>query len=204
MVKLNREFYACDDTVATAKSLIGKLIVRKCGQSVVTARITEAEAYVGAVDKACHCYNGRMTERTKVMFGPPGHAYVYFIYGMYFCFNIVTEPEGKGSAVLIRACEPVSGHEDMAMNRYGLKYNMLNSYKLKNMLNGPGKLCRALNITKADNGVDLMGDDFYIADDGYSGFRVDATVRVNIDYAEEAKDFLWRFVMSGGGSHGLI
>ena len=195
MVKLNREFYADDDTVATAKALIGKLIVRKRGQSVMTTRITEAEAYVGAVDKACHCYKNKITERTKVMFGPPGHAYVYFIYGMYYCFNIVTESEGKGSAVLIRACAPVSGCDNMAKNRYGLMYDKLNSYKMKNMLNGPGKLCQALDITKADNGADLISDDFYMADDSFSGFEVEATTRINIDYAEEAKDFLWRFVM---------
>lgn len=194
MIKLGRDFYE-DNTVVVAKKLIGKLLVRRQGDEQMVVRITEAEAYVGAVDKACHCYGGKKTERTKVMFGPAGHAYVYFIYGMYHCFNIVTEPKGRGSAVLIRGCEPVKGHDAMALNRYDMTYEKLSRYKVKNMLNGPGKLCQALNISKSDNGEDMTDDMLYVADDGYVGFKVEATKRINIDYAEEARDFLWRFLM---------
>jgi len=193
MVKLTRQFYN-RDTLTVAKELIGKVLVREFDGNVISSRITEAEAYIGAIDKASHCYKGK-TERTKVMFGEPGHAYVYFIYGMYNCFNVVTEGEGFGSGVLIRSIEPLENIEMMSINRYGKPLKEITKQQLKNISNGPGKLCIALKITKSENGLDLTENELYILDDGYKDYIVENSKRINIDYAEEAKDFLWRFTI---------
>lgn len=193
MAKLTRQFYN-RDTLTVAKELIGKVLVREFDGNVISSRITEAEAYIGAIDKASHCYKGE-TERTKVMFGEPGHAYVYFIYGMYYCFNVVTESEGFGSGVLIRSIEPLENIEMMSINRYGKPLKEITKQQLKNISNGPGKLCNALKITKSENGLDLTKNELYLLDDGFEDFNVENSKRINIDYAEEAKDFLWRFTI---------
>ncbi len=193
MKKLTREFYN-RDTLQVARELIGKILVRECGGNTLSARIIETEAYIGAIDKASHCYKG-VTDRTKVMFGPPGYAYVYLIYGMYYCFNVVTEGEGCGSAVLIRGIEPIGNKEIMSFNRYGKLLKDITKQQLKNISNGPGKLCKALNISKNENKLDLTKDELYIIDDGFKDFNIERSKRINIDYAEEAKDFLWRFTI---------
>lgn len=193
MKKLTREFYN-RDTLQVARELIGKILVRECGGNTLSARIIETEAYIGAIDKASHCYKG-VTDRTKVMFGPPGYAYVYLIYGMYYCFNVVTEGEGCGSAVLIRGIEPIENKEIMSFNRYGKLLKDITKQQLKNISNGPGKLCKALNISKNENKLDLTKDELYIIDDGFKDFNIERSKRINIDYAEEAKDFLWRFTI---------
>src|ERR1035437_4839232 len=138
MRKLPRSFYD-RDTIAVAKELLGKYLVH--GGRV--GRIVEVEAYLGPHDLAAHSARG-LTERTKTMFGPPGHAYVYLIYGMHHCMNVVTEREGNGAAVLLRAVEPVKN--------------------LAAKTNGPGLLCRALEIDRRLNGQDLLSDDFFIAE----------------------------------------
>lgn len=193
MEKLKREFYNRDARIV-ARELVGKILVREYGGNKISVRITETEAYIGAIDKASHCYKG-ITERNKVMFGPPGHSYVYFIYGMYYCFNVVAEEEGKGSGILIRGAEPAGSIEMISMNRYGKSPDEITKQQQKNMLNGPGKLCRALSITRKENGLDLTEDEIYILNDDYSDFTVECGKRINIDYAEEAKDFLWRFTL---------
>ena len=109
--------------------------------------------------------------------------------------NFVTEKEGTCSAVLIRGAEPVENIELMSLNRYKKPYNELSKYQVKNLLNGPGKLCNALNIAKEHNGTDLTGNEIYVEDDGFSDFIVEKSKRINIDYAEEARDFLWRYTM---------
>ncbi|MCT4564876.1 MAG: DNA-3-methyladenine glycosylase [Maledivibacter sp.] len=192
MRKLSRRFYQ-GDTVEVAKNLLGKILFHRVDGVELMGRIVEVEAYVGAVDKACHCYDNRRTDRTQVMFGPPGYAYVYLIYGMYNCMNVVTEKSGEGAAVLIRALEPTDGLKQMAINRYGKGLDELNKRQLKNLTNGPGKVCKALNITKANYGADLTGDRLFIVDDGYDSFEIGVSERINIDYAEEAKEFQWRF-----------
>lgn len=192
MRKLSRRFYQ-GDTVEVAKNLLGKILFHRVDGVELMGRIVEVEAYVGAVDKACHCYDNRRTDRTQVMFGPPGYAYVYLIYGMYNCMNVVTEKSGEGAAVLIRALEPTDGLKQIAINRYGKGLDELNKRQLKNLTNGPGKVCKALNITKANYGADLTGDRLFIADDGYDSFEIGVSERINIDYAEEAKEFQWRF-----------
>src|SRR5512142_3079656 len=144
MRKLERSFYD-RDTILVARELLGKLLVHVSQGGERVGRIVEVEAYLGPHDLAAHSARG-LTERTKVMFGPPGHAYVYLIYGMYYCMNVVTQPEGVASAVLLRALEPAKNVEDRTQ--------------------GPGLLCRALQIDKRLNGHDLLSDDFYIADPG--------------------------------------
>lgn len=199
MARLSREFYN-GDTVAVAQALLGKYLVRKLDGERLVCRITETEAYVGRCDKACHAYNYRKTERTSTLFLAPGHAYIYFIYGMYHCLNFVTEPEGEPCAVLIRGGEAVAGEETMRRLRYGDK--PMNAYRKKNFLNGPGKLCKALSLTTAENRLDLLGDTLYVCDSPADvGLpcpaprreRMCAGPRIGVDYAEEAMDFPWRF-----------
>lgn len=199
MARISREFYS-GDTVETAQKLLGKTLVRVLDGELLAGRITETEAYVGRCDKACHAYNYRRTERTAPLFGPPGHAYIYFIYGMYHCLNFVTEPEGEPAAVLIRAVEPVAGIETIRRLRFGDK--PLTAYRRKNFMNGPGKVCKGLALTKAENRLDLTGDTLFVCDSPadmglprpiLSKERMRAGPRVGIDYAEEARDFPWRF-----------
>ena len=154
--------------------------------------ISDTEAYRGGEDLACHASKGR-TPRTEVMFGKGGHLYIYLIYGMYNCFNIVTEEEGCGCAVLIRGGIPLEGIEEMSVNRFKKPYSELSAYQKRNFANGPGKLCMALDLTREQNSIDLLSDDLCIMDDGYDDFNIRIGKRINIDYAEEAKDFLWRF-----------
>ncbi len=202
MASLPREYYL-GDTVDTARSLLGKTLVRVYDGHPLICRITETEAYVGRCDKACHAYGYRRTARNSVLFGPPGHAYIYFIYGMYHCLNFVTDPEGDPAAVLIRGLEALSGDEAIRRLRFGEKNNgTLTPYQKKNFLNGPGKLCKGLSLTTAENGLDLTGDVLFLCE-GPTDLglprppakreRVCAGPRVGIDYAEEAKDFPWRF-----------
>ena len=134
MARLPREFYI-GDTVETAKSLLGKYLVRRLDGEDIVCRITETEAYVGRTDKACHAYSYRRTPRTEVMFGPPGHAYIYLIYGMHHCLNFVTEPEGEPSAVLLRGVEVIQGIDTVSRLRFGKDYADLTSYQRKNLMN---------------------------------------------------------------------
>lgn len=200
MARLSREFYA-QDTLKAAQALLGKFLVRRLDGELLAGRIVETEAYVGRCDKACHAYNYRRTARTETLFAPPGTAYIYLIYGMYHCLNFVTEPEGEPAAVLLRGLEPAAGAETMARLRYGDK--PLTAYRERNFLNGPGKVCRALGLTRSENGLDLTGDTLFICDRpedaGLPPFpapqkeRIAAGPRIGVDYAEEARDFPWRF-----------
>lgn len=189
--KLPASFYL-QDTVAVARQLIGKLLVRKIGGQTLSAIICETEAYTGFSDKACHSYKGK-SERTQVMFEQGGRAYVYLIYGMYSCFNITTREQGVPEAVLVRAACPVEGIEQMKQLRQRKK--QIKSLSERNLLSGPGRLCDGLGITREQNGVLLTGEELFVCE----GIEVPvqqiaATRRINIDYAEEARDFLYRFV----------
>lgn len=197
MRKLEREFYN-RDSVSTAKDLLGKFLVHKLNGEELIGKIVEVEAYMGPTDKAAHSYGNRRTDRNEVMYGPPGYAYVYIIYGMYNCMNVVVEQPGKPQAILIRALEPVKGLEAMAQFRYKKEYEELSKRQVLGLTSGPGKLCISLNIDRSHNGEDLCGDNIYILeDDKKEEFEIAATPRINIDYAEEAKDFLWRFLIKG-------
>ena len=199
MARLCREFYL-QDTVEAAKALLGKCLVRRLEGELLAVRITETEAYIGRCDRACHAYNYRRTARTETLFAPPGTAYIYLIYGMYHCLNLVTEPEGEPAAVLLRAGEAVLGGDTIRRFRFGDA--PWNAYRRKNFLNGPGKLCEGISLTRAQNGMDLMGDTLFLCDDPADlGLpppekrreTIRTSPRVGIDYAEEARDFPWRF-----------
>lgn len=194
LIKLNRSFYG-ENAVDLSKQLLGKYLVHIVRNEELIGRIAEVEAYMGYGDKAAHSYKGKRTARTEVMYGEEGHAYVYFIYGMYYCLNVVAAEKEVAQAVLIRAVEPVKGVEYMANYRYGKAIEELKKSQIKNLTNGPGKLCRAFNITKECNGEDLTGDRLFICENQKQEepFEIVKTKRIGIDYAEEAKDFPWRF-----------
>ena len=183
---MNHSFFR-QDTVELARKLLGCLLVHRTPDGVAGGMIVEAEAYVGAIDKACHAYRNR-SERTEIMYHDGGYAYVYFIYGMHYCFNVVTGPEGEGNAVLIRALEPVIGLELMQRQR--------NTKSVRNLCSGPGKLCQALVITKNEYGLDLCATDSPLRLIRYRHIpnaQIVATPRINVAYAEEAAAWPWRF-----------
>src|SRR5579883_3249794 len=164
MKKLNRAFYD-RDTITVAKELLGKYLVHVTGNIKRISKIVEVEAYLGPHDLAAHSAKG-LTKRTAVMFGPPGHAYVYLIYGMYHCVNVVTEKEGHASAVLLRALEPI---QEVTLRTQG-----------------PGLLCKAMHIDKRLNGHDLLSDDFYVAEpsDPTPPFTIVKRPRIGVPYAK--------------------
>ncbi len=205
MARLPREFYN-GGTVEIAQKLLGKYLVHIWQRQPLICRITETEAYIGRCDKACHAYQYHKTARNAVMFGEPGHAYIYFIYGMYHCLNFVTEPAGEPSAVLIRGAEPIFGTAAMERLRYGEKIAALTPAQRRNLMNGPGKLCKALSLSKQENGADLTGSELFVcetaADTGISPLpsppkaeKICAAPRIGVDYAEEAREFPWRFYL---------
>ncbi|WP_412676454.1 DNA-3-methyladenine glycosylase [Aneurinibacillus migulanus] len=193
MNKLPRDFYN-RDTLNVARDLLGKYLAYKIDGVVREGKIVEVEAYIGPEDKGAHTYNGRRTPRNEAMYGPPGFAYVYLIYGMYNCVNVVTNEAEKPEAVLIRALEPTCGVEQMSMARFG-KSELLTSRETISLTNGPGKLCQALGITRTHNGYDLCGETLYITESSKPDepFETVETTRINIDYAEEAALYPWRF-----------
>ncbi|NMB44523.1 MAG: DNA-3-methyladenine glycosylase [Clostridiales bacterium] len=186
---LERDFYN-RSSLEVAKDLLGMILVHDTDQGVTKGKIVEVEAYMGTKDKAAHSYKGKATKRTEVMFGECGHAYVYLIYGMYHCMNVVTNKIGTPEGVLIRALEPISG-VDLMTKRRKVK-------TLKQLCNGPGKLCIAMGINKENNGMDLTRSKLYIEEiEEKEAFEIESSKRINIDYAEEAKDFLWRYTIKG-------
>lgn len=188
---LPRSFYD-RPTLTVAEDLLGKTLVRKIPEyGRLAARIVETEAYIGYDDKACHASKG-MTDRNAVMFGEPGHAYVYLIYGIYNCLNLVTERSGFPSAVLIRAAEPIEGDKAMA----SLRGNTVR--KPHDILSGPGKLCMAMAITRAQNGIDICKKgELYVEDAPAEKFEIVKCPRIGVDYAREYKDKPWRLYIKG-------
>ena len=192
---LPRSFYE-RDTLLVAKDLLGCRIVREYQGKILTGRIVETEAYIGRCDKACHAYNYKYTPRTKTLFGQPGTAYLYLIYGMYTCLNFVTETDGEPAAVLIRALEADSDPNTMAYLRFDHDYANLTPYERQNFLNGPGKLCQALALDTSFDGHDLRQPPLYVLPRKAPISHINQGPRIGIDYAEEAKDFPWRFWLS--------
>ena len=183
-VPLPRSFYL-RSALAVAPELLGKLLCHETPEGLTAGRIVEVEAYVGPEDDGAHSCGGRLTERTRIQYGEGGYAYVFGIYGMHWCFNAVTAEAGKPEVVLVRALEPVLGLDLMRRRR--------KTDELLQLCSGPGKLCQALGITKAQYGLDLCGSELYIADDQrIPAERIALSPRVNIDYAQAYKDRLWR------------
>ena len=187
---LPQDFYA-RDTVTVARELLGKrLLHRLPGGEVRSGIIVETEAYLGVIDKAAHTYGGKRTPRTETMFGAPGTAYVYLIYGMYHCLNAVTRAEGVPEAVLIRALAPEQGLEQWQVE--------LPRLKPRQWLSGPGRLCRGMKISKDQNGLMLDSSSLWIENTApVTESEIEAGPRVGIAYAEEAVDWPLRFYMRG-------
>jgi len=176
-----------------ARELLGKILVRDSGKLRLTARIVEVEAYLGENDPAAHAAVGN-TARNSVLFGPPGYAYVYFIYGNHYCLNVSCEREGKAGSVLFRALEPLQGIKEMARAR---NIALQGSGDLRRLTSGPGRLAEAFGITRArDNGVDLTSpaSSLWIGDDGYRATSIQITPRVGIS---KAADQPLRFFLAG-------
>ena len=203
MAKWERTHYL-RPTLTVAEDLLGKYLVRRCDNDLLIGRICETEAYIASGDKACHAYNYKRTPRTETMFSIGGTAYIYLIYGMYSCLNLVTEPEGEPCAVLIRGLQPRFGIERIAENRYGCSTSLFTPYQQKNFLNGPGKVCQGLSLTTRENGLSLIGDKLFVceslSDIGLAPFegdeipiQIQTGKRIGVEYAEECADYLWRF-----------
>jgi DNA-3-methyladenine glycosylase len=187
--KLPRSFYT-RSALLVAQDLLGKILVRKIGKSILSGKIVEVEAYLGVKDQASHAYRGK-TKRNEVMFREGGYLYVYFTYGMHFCANIVTGEQDEGEAVLIRALEPVTGIEVMKRNRGFAK----SAGTTHTLTNGPAKLCQALGIGRKENGTDLLGNKIFVVDgDSIPKSSIGASIRIGISRGKEKK---WRFYMKG-------
>ena len=191
--KLNREFFN-RKTEIVAEDLLGNYLVRETVNGNMVGKIVEVEAYLGVNDKSSHSYSYKKTERTKVMYYKPGTLYVYMIYGMYFCLNVITEPKDIPCAVLIRQLYPIEGINLMIENR-----STKIGKNFKNLIDGPGKLCIGLNITKEEfDGKDScsVNSKLYFS----QGEKIDQnniikSRRIGIDYAEEDKDLLLRYII---------
>jgi len=193
LMQLTTDFFS-RDTVEVGKDLLGRYLIKKTEKGDIIGKIVEVEAYLGPNDKACHAYNYKKTEKTKVMYMKPGTFYIYYIYGMYFCLNVTTEKEGIPCAIFIRKLFPIEGIELMKENR---KVKIGKNYK--NLVDGPSKLCMALNITKEEyNGKDSCAETSklhftqgMIIEDK----KISLSKRIGINYAEEDKDRLLRFTL---------
>ena len=189
---LGTSFYNRDDVVTIARDLIGKVIITNFNDLTTSARIVETEAYNGIVDKASHAFGGRHTNRTSVMFGNGGHAYVYLIYGIHHLFNVVTNDHGTPHAVLIRGVEPLQGKSIM-LERAG------KSVADATLTRGPGNVSKALGINTTHTGMALTEPPIIIADDGFKvpADSIISTKRIGVDYAAEDAFLPYRFIVKG-------
>lgn len=184
---LPRSFYQ-QDGLQLARALLGKVLLRRVGDQLTAGRIVETEAYLGEQDPAAHSYKGN-TQRTRIQFGPGGYAYVYLIYGMHCCMNIVAAPEGVPHVVLLRALEPVVGFDWMEQRRH--------THRTANLCSGPGKLCQAMAIDRSCYGMDLLGEELWLEDaSAVPEGQVAVSRRIHIDYAGEAADWPYRFCVA--------
>ncbi len=185
--KLDRQFYT-RDLLLVANELLGKLLVKKEKGKILSGRIVEVEAYDGSFDEAAHTFIGK-TKRNEIMFNAGGYLYVYFTYGNHYCCNVVTGEAGKGTAILIRAIEPIEGISSMIKNRFGR--NLLNEKEKYNLTSGPGKVCQAMSINKKHYGIDLTGDEIYLVDQPLiDKHKVVISKRIGI---KKSVDLPWRF-----------
>jgi DNA-3-methyladenine glycosylase len=189
LTRLPRSFYL-QPTLQVARNLLGMYICRRLGRETRVGRIVEVEAYLGKRDPASHAFRGK-TSRNEVMFSQGGHLYVYFTYGMHFCSNVVTEDEEIGHAVLLRAVEPVAGLEAMRRSR-GLRPDETSL----SLCNGPAKFCKAFGIGRAENGIDLCGNEIWLAKDMNARSKpgIGISTRVGISNGRHHR---WRFYIKG-------
>jgi len=183
---LNKSFFT-KDTIEVARNLLGCYLVRKTKQNgIIKGKIVETEAYLGVQDSCCHSYKGLYTDRTKTMYLEGGHAYIYFTYGMYHCFNVVTAQKNQPEAVLIRALEPIEGIQTMQIKR--------NKTELEQLTSGPGKLCQALSITRKLNGINLSTSHRLYIEKGNS-LKTEPAVdaRIGLPHHKEASYLPLRF-----------
>lgn len=195
--KLDLDFYRTD-AVTLAKALLGKVLVTVTGGETTAGIITETEAYMGVTDRACHAFGGRRTARNESMYLPGGHSYVYLIYGMYHCMNVVAAEENIPEAVLVRGIVPIFGKDTMISRRFvGKRAIDLPVRTFDHLADGPGKLCRAMAIDKSMDALRLDGDRIFICNTGIrlTGEAL-ASRRINIDYAGEDVHKLWRFTVA--------
>jgi DNA-3-methyladenine glycosylase len=193
---LRRSFFNRDPRLV-ARELLGKLIVRKEGRKTLAGRIVEVEAYLGEGDLAAHAASGH-TARNAVLWGAPGHAYVYFIYGVHYCLNISCLPTGEAGCILIRALEPVAGIREMAKSRDLSDFDLAAVRDLRTLASGPGRLCEALGITRPrDNGKDMVSpaSDLQVINDGFRVGKIEVTPRIGITKSAEMP---LRYVIAGG------
>ncbi|HWR36637.1 MAG TPA: DNA-3-methyladenine glycosylase [Clostridia bacterium] len=193
---LPREFFN-RDTRQVARELLGKLLIRRHGERILAGRIVETEAYLGVDDHAAHAAAGR-TARNAVLFGPPGFAYIYLIYGNHYCLNVSCLPDGEAGGVLFRALEPVAGLAEMARLRHVELSPAPRATQLRQLTSGPGRLAHAFAITRLrDNGKDMTSprrSDLWLADDGYQPARIAETPRIGIT---KAVDHPLRYIVAG-------
>lgn len=182
-------FYANSDVVEVSRQLVGKVLCTQIDGKFTSGIITETEAYCGRNDKACHANNGKRTGRTEVMFGEPGHAYIYLCYGIHHLFNVVTNKKDMADAVLIRSVQPLDGMTVIKERR--------NMNQEKELANGPGKLTQALGITTSQNKTNLSSPPVWIEDRGLQipADKIHISPRIGIDYAEEDAELPWRFFL---------
>lgn len=182
---LERNFYLRGAN-SVAPDLLGKLLVHETKEGLTSGIIVEVESYIGANDKGSHAYLNKRTPRTEIQFGLGGYAYIYMIYGMHYCFNVVTNKVNVPEVVLVRALEPVDGIDLMRIRR--------NTHNIVQLCNGPGKLCSALGISRVNYGDDLCGNTLYIEEClTISKMNIAISPRINIDYADDDAALLWRY-----------
>lgn len=185
--KLKKSFYR-RELLIVAKELLGRVLVKSSDKEILAGKIVEVEAYHGDIDEAAHSYGG-ITKRNEIMFESGGYLYVYFTYGAHHCCNVVTGKKGQGTAVLIRALEPIQGIDTMINNRFGRK--LKNEKETFNLTSGPGKVCQAFSIDRTHSGTDLTGDKIFILDGEKIKSRdIGISKRIGIT---RSVDFPWRF-----------
>lgn len=196
--KVNENFFN-EDARIIAKKLLGRYLVRKYNDKLLVGKIVETESYIGSIDKSCHAYGGKKTPKILPLYMKGGVSYIYSIYGMYYCFNTITGEEDDAQGVLIRALEPMMGIEEMSINRFKKQFSELTQKEVLNLTSGPSKLCIALKLDKNLNKHSLLSDELFIAEieNEMYDFDIVECKRIGIDYAEEAKDFLWRYYIKG-------
>ncbi|HEU5139292.1 MAG TPA: DNA-3-methyladenine glycosylase [Bacillales bacterium] len=195
---MNPDFYR-KPTLELSKQLLGAELVHETKEGVLSGKIVEVEAYLGPEDRAAHSFGGRRTKRTEVMFGNPGHAYLYMIYGIHICLNIVSGPVGKPEAILLRAVEPIRGMERMSGNRGFGHLEKLSYRKRKQLTSGPGKLVKALDIPMDLYGHDMTEPPLYIRPAGtpIPAEEIAEGPRIGIENTGEAREYPYRFWIHG-------